>query len=200
MLDNIIDLSHFNASPDFSTLKSNGVVGVIHKATQGGQWTDPTYAARKTAALNAGLYWGAYHFGDGRDVATQVKHFLSVAAGTTLLVLDVEENTSGPSMTLTQAEQFVTQVQAATGHWPGLYCGSYLKQILTNVHSTVLINCWLWYADYEKTPAPAFPPIWPIWTMWQYTDAGCPCNNAFACDRDRFNGSMPSLMKLFGAS
>lgn len=198
MLDNIIDLSHFNANPDFVALTGSGIFGVIHKATQGRQWTDPTYAERKLAAQAAGLKWGAYHFGDGSDVNAQVQHFLSVATDTALLVLDIEENSSGPSMTLAQAEQFVTLVQAATGRWPGLYCGIYLKELLTNVPSTPLTSCWLWYADYEKTPAPAYPPVWPIWTMWQYTDAGCPCNNSFTCDRDRFNGELPGLTRLFG--
>lgn len=36
MLNNVIDLSHFNSVSSFQEVRDNGLVGVIHKATQGG--------------------------------------------------------------------------------------------------------------------------------------------------------------------
>ena len=41
--DAVIDLSHFNHNPDFKLAKADGILGVIHKATQGTSFLDPTY-------------------------------------------------------------------------------------------------------------------------------------------------------------
>ena len=53
----------------FETVKAAGIAGIIHKATQGLSFQDPTYHDRRTQALAAGLLWGAYHFGEGGDGA-----------------------------------------------------------------------------------------------------------------------------------
>ena len=75
----VVDLSHHNADPDFAAARDGGgIVGVIHKATQGLRYRDPTYADRETAAVTAGLLWGAYHFGTGSDGVQQAEHFLDV--------------------------------------------------------------------------------------------------------------------------
>jgi GH25 family lysozyme M1 (1,4-beta-N-acetylmuramidase) len=38
----VVDLSHHNRVEDFNTVKADGIVGVIHKATKGFRYTDPT--------------------------------------------------------------------------------------------------------------------------------------------------------------
>src|SRR5262245_19681427 len=95
----VVDLSHHNADPDFAVARDDGgIVGVIHKATQGLGYTDPTYVERAGAAAGEGLLWGAYHFGTGSDGVYQAEHFLDVVqpADDTLLVLDFEANPQGP--------------------------------------------------------------------------------------------------------
>jgi lysozyme len=42
----VIDLSHDDASVDFDAVAQAGIVGVIHKATQGVGDVDPLYAPR----------------------------------------------------------------------------------------------------------------------------------------------------------
>jgi lysozyme len=110
-LNVVIDLSHFNTVTSFSDVKTGGVVGVIHKAAQGTDWIDATYASRKQQAQAAGLWWGAYHFGTNNDGAAQAQYFLSkVNPGPNdLLALDFEQNPDS-QMTIAQAEQFVTEV------------------------------------------------------------------------------------------
>lgn len=49
-LEVIIDLSHHNRVSELATIKATGVLGVIHKATQGIGYTDPEYAHRRAAA------------------------------------------------------------------------------------------------------------------------------------------------------
>jgi lysozyme len=207
MINVVVDLSHFNASVDFQTAKANGIVGVIHKATQGTTYVDPTYAQRRGEALETGLWWGAYHFGTADDATAQAEHFLSVVqpGPSDLLVLDVEQNYSGgkpvASMSLAQAEQFVGYVQSRTGRWPGLYGGSYVKELLGDNHSPTLANCWFWLSEYG--PTPKVPANWPTWTMWQYTDGvNGPAPHSIPgignCDRDQFNGALNDLARLWG--
>jgi hypothetical protein len=43
-LNVVIDISHYNRDVDFAAAKQAGILGVIHKATQGSGGVDPTYA------------------------------------------------------------------------------------------------------------------------------------------------------------
>jgi lysozyme len=199
----VIDLSHHNRVADFQLAKADSILGVIHKATQGFDYVDPKYQSRRPKALQADLMWGAYHFGVGGDGVAQAKHFLEIVQPEPhdLLVLDLEYNPQGRSMNIDEAEEFVEYVNQVTNRWPGLYSGNFLKEILGNQTDTVLANCWLWFARYG--PPPKVPPAWPTWTMWQYTDGACgdephEVQGIGPCDRDKFNGNLAALKKLWG--
>ena len=104
-------------------------------------------------------------------------------------------------MTLEGAEQFVTQVQAMTGRWPGFYSGSFIKQLLGENQNSTLANCWFWLSEYG--PEAHVPANWKTWTLWQYTDGSVgPEPHSVAgignCDRDQFNGEMDGLQRLWG--
>ena len=194
----VIDLSHHNGKVDFQKAAGSGIVGVIHKATQGQDYVDPTFTGNRAKADAAGLLWGAYHFGTGADGILQADHFLTTVDPdeSTLLVLDFEANAQGPNMTLIEARAFVTHVQQTTGRWPGLYSGHYIKALLGTQMDPVLANCWFWLAQYG--PTPVVPANWPRWTMWQYTDGGLgpephTVPGAGRCDRDLFNGTEDAL-------
>ncbi len=194
----IIDLSHHNGQPDLQKAKAAGIVGVIQKATQGTSFTDPTFAVNRQRAADAGLLFGAYHFGVGADGVEQADFFLSVVnpGANDLLVLDFEANPQGPSMTLEEARAFVTHVQTVTNRWPGLYSGHYLKELLGAGSDPVLVNCWLWISQYG--PTAIIPPAWKAWTMWQYTDGAVgpqphTVDGIGACDRDTYNGTAEEL-------
>src|SRR4051812_46399833 len=118
----VVDLSHHNSGLDFVKAKAAGLAGIIHKATQGTTGADAHYAERRTSAEKAGLLWGAYHFATGSDGVKQAQHFLATVGQTKgmLLVLDLEPNPTGPSMSLEEARAFVTHVKDETGRWPGL--------------------------------------------------------------------------------
>jgi lysozyme len=188
----IIDLSHFNAKPDFELAKNAGVLAVIHKATQGTAFVDPAYESHREAAGD--LPWGAYHFGDGTDGVAQADFFLGKIGTTPTLALDFERNPSGPSMTLDQARAFVARVQEVTGRWPGLYGGNYLKLLLGAAKDPVLGSCWLWLAQYGSTAV--VPVTWTSWTMWQYTSTAMVAGIG-RCDCSRFNGTAAELKEFF---
>ena len=199
----VVDISHHNNNVNFKRAKEEGgILGVIHKASQGQSNVDPTYRTRRTRAAKEDLLWGAYHFGTGSDGLKQAQNFLKVVGDDpgTLLVLDFEPNPTGPSMSLEEARAFVTHVQAVTGRFPGLYSGHFIKDLLGTRTDPVLSNCWFWLAQYG--PTAVVPPNWPTWTLWQYTDGrigGDPkvVDGIGPCDRSRFNGPEATLRKLW---
>ena len=194
----VIDLSHYNQVTSFTEIQQSGIVGVIHKATEGTNWSDPTYTSRKPQALAAGLLWGAYHFGVNDDGAAQAQYFLSIVkpGPQDLLALDFEENPSS-QMTIAQAEQFVTEIYNQTGRYPGFYSDALAGNMLGNNQDSILANCWFWRAEYGGS-APSVPPTWSTWTMWQYTESGSVPGIGGSCDRDTFNGSTAGLSRLWG--
>lgn len=203
MINAVIDISHHNGSSlNFKKAKADGIVGVIHKATQGQSNVDPMYRTNRRKAADAGLLWGAYHFATGSGGIGQADNFLKAVEDPTgvLMVLDFEPNPTGPSMSLQEAHTFVTRIHDETGKWPGFYSGHYIKQLLGSNPDPVLANCWLWLAQYG--PVAVVPPAWPYWTMWQYTDGAIGpephrVSGIGHCDRDKFNGSEAQLRQLW---
>jgi lysozyme len=199
MINAVIDISHHNGpSLDFAKARAAGIIGVIHKATQGLNNTDDMYAVNRMRAKNAGLLWGAYHFGTGVDGGKQAAHFLEtiVSAKDTLLVLDFEPHGAGPTMTLDQARAFTAAIFKATGRWPGLYSGQLIKEQLGKAKDAVLAKSWFWLSQYG--PKAVVPPNWPAWTMWQYTDGVVGdqphiVDGIGPCDRERYNGTEKQL-------
>jgi lysozyme len=70
-LDAVIDISHNVTVTDFAAVRRSGILAVIHKVSEGGDWFDPSYATRRHQAESAGLLWGAYHFGTGQMSGAQ---------------------------------------------------------------------------------------------------------------------------------
>src|SRR3974377_1126440 len=163
MINVVVDLSHHNGDVNLRAAKADGLVGVIHKATQGVDYSDPMYARNRALALAAGLLWGAYHFGVGGEPEAQADHFLTVVDPDPedLLVLDLETNPSGLTMSLAEARTFLTRVQSQVGRWPGLYSGNYLQEQLGDRTDDVLAQCWLWLprpGGAPRGPADRAPP------------------------------------------
>ncbi len=203
LINVVVDLSHHNTVSDFGVVKRDGILGVIHKATQGTSFVDGEYKDRRKEALDAGLLWGAYHFGVAGDGKKQAEHFLKTVnpAATDLVVLDFEPNAS-QTMTLKEAERFVEAVNTQIGRYPGLYASqSFLKENLGTNTDTVLQNCFLWIARYSsRLPEP--PPAFSDFALWQYTDGQQgpephEVKGIGRCDRDKFNGDEAALRKLW---
>ncbi|MGH8510979.1 MAG: glycoside hydrolase family 25 protein [Gammaproteobacteria bacterium] len=202
-LNVVIDISHHNGNVNLKKAAEAGILGVIQKATQGQRFVDPTFKTNRKKAEDAGLRFGAYHFGTGSDGLIQAEHFLDTVGDSskTLLVLDLEADPRGPDMSLEEARAFVTHVNAMTGRFPGLYSGHYIKEKLGTSFDPVLKLCWFWLAQYG--PTPVVPPNWKTWTMWQYTDGAHgpkphEVPGVGRCDRDKFKGTQTQLLQLWG--
>jgi lysozyme len=189
---NVVNLSHYDMMrPDFAGMKREGIIGVIHEASYPPFQRDAKYRDRQMGALQAGLLWGAYHYGNATDPIRQADHFLSVVSNSwaqanpvtrpsagVLLVLDFEKNGHYPGGTMRadQAVAFVERIRERTGVYPGIYSGEYhLGQVLnnprvTNAQRNVLAKCWLWIANYRNEPRATSP--WNYWSLWQYCGDG----------------------------
>lgn len=208
MLNAVIDISHHNTISSFAKIKQSGIQGVIHKATQGTNYTDPTLKTNRNLIESEGLYFGAYHFGVAGNATAQADYFISTVGKDALLVLDFEGNPQGHDMSLIEAEEFVHHVYTSTGRYPGLYSGHTIKEALlsagiTHPEQTELSKCWLWISQYS--PTPVIPKVWSTWTMWQYTDGAAglephQVDGIGRCDRDQFNGNVERLRALFKGS
>src|SRR5258708_19966461 len=92
-------ISRFVTVTDFRLVRQSNTLGVIHKATEGGDYADATCAARRPQAEAAGLLWGAYHFGTGQMSGDrQAAFFLSGSppGPRTLLALAPDPNPNHP--------------------------------------------------------------------------------------------------------
>lgn len=192
--DKIIDLNHANGL-DLGKLLPWGLGAVIHKATEGMEFADPKYNARKSACMSAGLLFGAYHFASGGDGIEQARHFLSVEPGTDpniLLCLDFEPSSGGrPNMTLAEGRDFLRYVHDKTGRWPMVYGGGgLLRDLLDGKSDDIFGQCPLWLADYRTHPQ-TIMPTWPKWTLLQYSDEGAPGSDG--ADLNSFAGSLDEL-------
>jgi lysozyme len=223
-IDAVIDMSHMVAVEDFRAIRRSNILAVVHKASEGGDWTDPSYAPRRRQAEQAGLLWGAYHFGTRQySGAQQAQMFLATArpGPTTLMALDFEPNDYNPrnTMTLPQAEAFVQTIYQATGRLPLLYThpswadgarhGRAGLRLATPIgpHS-LLARCDLWLADYREQPV--MPSAWADrgWRLWQYAGDQTAADIAYGapprtvagvshCDRNLFAGDAPALYRFW---
>jgi lysozyme len=223
-IDAVIDMSHMVSVDNFASVKRSGILAVVHKATEGGDYVDISYATRRAQAQQAGLLWGAYHFGTRQySGAQQAQAFLAAArpGPTTVMALDFEPNDYNPrnTMTLQQAEAFVQAIYQATGRLPLVYThpswadgarhGRGGLRLPTPIGPrSILARCDLWLADYREQPV--MPSAWADrgWRLWQYAGDQTSADIAYGapprtvagvshCDRNLFAGDAPALYRFW---
>lgn len=178
----IVDVHHADGRCDLAAFRAGGGVALIHKATEGGDFVDKSFATVLPTLKPAGILAGAYHFANAGDPIRQAEHFLRTveAHPGALLVLDCETAPKGSklgTMSAAQAATFVEHVHEATGRWPVFYTYDHLLRSMmrsapAEVRAT-LGRCPLWLAKYGPAPAP-FPSswgAWSTWSLWQYSSS-----------------------------
>jgi GH25 family lysozyme M1 (1,4-beta-N-acetylmuramidase) len=165
----VVDVYHGDSVTSFQQAADAGLWAIIHKATTGATGHDSAYAARRPAALAAGLLWGAYHWGTAANVDDQITNFIHIAQpdANTLVALDFEA-TPGNQMTLEMAKEFLMKIEQRLGRKAVLYGGGLLKTSLGHTIDPFLGSHRLWLAHYNKNPI--CPATWNEYWLWQYTD------------------------------
>jgi GH25 family lysozyme M1 (1,4-beta-N-acetylmuramidase) len=165
----VVDLYHGDGLVSFEQASTAGVLGIIHKATTGGSGTDDAYSARRQLATNAGLLWGAYHWGTAAPVDAQVTNFLTKANpdANTLVALDFETDL-GNQMTLDGARAFLEMIDNKLHRKAVLYSGDVAKGTLKGNKDAFFGAHRLWLAQYG--PHPMVQASWQTYWLWQYTD------------------------------
>jgi len=194
----VVDISHWNPTPDWAKLKAGGTVGVVHKATEGSGGVDATLFDRAKGAMAAGLCWSTYHFLRPGSMSAQMEHYIGTIKPVPgeRVCLDHED----PGVSLAD---LVACVNAITENRPDLqitiYSGHVIKDQLGGGFNEVLAkNTSLWLAQYT-TGTPSWPArTWPQWSLWQYTDSAQVSGISAPVDGDKFNGSAEQCIAWFG--
>ncbi|HEY3507392.1 MAG TPA: lysozyme [Actinocatenispora sp.] len=201
-----LDVSHYQGTINWTTVKNNGASFAYVKATEGTSYTDPNFAANYNGSYNAGLIRGAYHFARPNisSGATQANYFAAHGGGwsadgkTLPPALDIEYNpySGGTCYGLSAASMvswvrdFSNTIKAKYNKYPMIYTTLDWWTTCTGNSSAFAATNPFWIAKYSST-APTPPAGTGTWTMWQYADSG-----TFPGDQDYFNGDATRLKAL----
>jgi lysozyme len=195
-----LDVSHWQGTIDWNSVKNAGYVFAFAKATEGLTYKDPNFAANWQGMKSVGLIRGAYHFGHpGQDPIAQADFFVNTVrpvSGDLQLVLDLEV-TDGktPAQVWAWTQAFCARVKMRTGRPGIIYTGFYFWRDSVG-NPTNNLNCPLWLAAYVSDPSTYVPPAWGTWSFWQYTSSGSVPGISGNVDLDYFHGSVTTLKKL----
>lgn len=189
----VIDLSHWNPTPNWTQLASAGTMGVIHKATEGTTYVDPTYGGREEEARAARLLWASYHFLKHGDVSHQMEHYVATVGPAIVdrAIIDYED----PECTLDDLEMAVGWL-LDYGCEVTVYGSSHLCETLENATSPLLSRTSLWQARYSDEE-PDVPSPWLYWSLWQYTDKAVVKGVFEPVDANEWNGNPDKLTEWF---
>jgi lysozyme len=194
-----IDISHHQGYCDFDEVAKAGVLGMIHKATEGTSFVDDMRAENCSRALDAGLAISTYHWlSPGSDPADQMDFYLSTIKPSPgeRVVIDYEQD----GCTISQLEK---AVQTLMDHGSGLkitvYSGHLLKEQLGNsCNSFLQTNTDLWLAQYTSSEENISwsEGTYEEWKLWQYKDTGTlPGIDDAYVDFNNFNGTAEEFLK-----
>lgn len=191
-----IDRSHWNAMPNFTTLKANGIGFVINKGTEGSGLTDTTLAACRSGAKAAGLIFGSYHFATWGNVTSEVNWFLAQVKPQPgeLVALDAEAAIPAGVDVVAWCDQFSRAVKARVGVAPLIYMNQ--SWLAGHNWAPVLADGdGLWLAKYDNATTGGALGPWPVMSMKQFTDAASIPGQVGTVDEDAFEGSLATLLK-----
>lgn len=194
MASPVIDLSHHNPDPDWAAIKAAGVLGVIHKATEGVNYADPDRQRRLGEAYRAGLLIATYHFMRPGSIAAQMERYMAVInpAKGERVILDHED--AGVSLS-----DLKDAIQALWDARPDLqitiYSSNLIKEQLGNKRDDLLAKTSLWIAQYNNS-GPSWPSAtWPNWSLWQWTDHETIPGISRPVDGNKWNGTADGLAR-----
>ncbi|MEU2989615.1 lysozyme [Streptomyces griseoincarnatus] len=206
-----IDVSHWQGSINWTSVRNAGIQFAWIKATEGTTYKDDRFNSNYVAADNAGVIRGAYHFAlpNASSGATQAAYFAGNGGAwsrdnlTLPGVLDIEHNPYGAmcyGLSTTQMRtwinDFYTAYRSRTGRDVVIYTTASWWNTCTGSWTGMSSKSPLWVAHWTSASAPTIPAGFPTWTVWQYTSTGSVSGVSGNVDRNKFNGSRDRLLAL----
>jgi GH25 family lysozyme M1 (1,4-beta-N-acetylmuramidase) len=163
----VIDIYHGDPVEDFEAVKAFGIVGVIHKASEGTAVTDKLYSVRRKAFTDIGMKWGAYHFFHGLQPVQEADAFLAAAEpdADTLVALDWENWPSDyHAPDADAARKFLERIEDKLGRKAVIYSGNVAKEKIDG-RDTFFGSHRLWLCQYANAWRTQLS--WSIPWLWQ---------------------------------
>ena len=197
-----IDVSHHQGIINWEKVASSNIYFAFIR-TSDGQMLDKKFQANWTAARDAGITCGAYHFwrpqiSGKKQAETVIKQLGFLQRGDLPPVIDVEKNAKSvfTGLSVTDIEdniqEFLDTLQTEFGVSPIIYTNPDTWND-TLGGSTKFSNYLLWISNYSPKNDPTLPGGWPTWEFWQMTDSGRVDGVSGLVDMNMFNGDLESL-------
>lgn len=203
-----VDISNHQSGIDISKLKNTDFV--IVKATQGWNWTDPSFKNLYSQAVKSNKLLGTYYYAmpknnNAKDDADYYVQEVNKIKGSSkpIFVLDWEEP---PTDKVGWAYEWLERVASLTGATPLIYMN--LNCVRSHDWSKVAAKYPLWLAqypvakyiyDYAKGNLNySMTKYWSKPTVWQFTSHGHITGYSGNLDCDIFYGSREDWLRLAG--
>lgn len=215
----VIDAFHKN-SIDWAKLKiDQRIVGILHKASEGTDISDPKYQSRRMLAKRLGYKWGSYHLLRKGDTIAQANFYLEKIGKETpdeIMALDVECTTNSqcvvPKYKVSAGEikTFLEYVKKKTGRYPMFYGNQSVIKELSASHQNdkLLMKIPLWYARFKQEVTDFPKGIWKSYTFWQFSSeinckSGEEClyrapGTEYDMDVNVYNGTIEEIRQQWG--
>jgi GH25 family lysozyme M1 (1,4-beta-N-acetylmuramidase) len=203
-----IDVSHWQGSINWTSVRNAGVQWAYIKATEGTSYKDPQFNTNYVNAYYAGVIRGAYHFARPSYSSgyTQANYFASnggawSADNRTLPgALDLEGSCAGLSQSSMRSWilSFYNQYKARTTRDVVIYTTASWWNTCTGSWTGMYTKSPLWVAHWGVS-TPTLPAGWAqysTWTMWQYTNCRSVSGISGCVDGDYFHGDRTRLLAL----
>lgn len=197
-----LDVSRWQPKIDWPAVAAAGVKFVFIKASQHMNYKDPNFDANWTAAKEAGILRGAYHFYEpGVNAQAQAEYFVKCVGddlGELPLVFDLEKAGALTNADLVKNSLiFLTTLKQITQRKPLIYTSrTFWHERMwpkLNQYPEWSKEYDYWVAHYTTRPEPAIHPSWGGWRIWQYTETGRIDGIPGNVDLNWFNGTLDDL-------
>ena len=194
-----IDISHYQGPIDWNKLSQarEGLFPVrfiFMKASEGGDYSDRTFAANFDSAAVHGFIRGAYHFYNPKtDACKQADFFIQnvkLKAGDLPPVLDIEKKTRDIEKLQADLKIWLRRIEEHYGVKPIIYASykfkkRYLNDSIFNTYPYWIAHYYVDSVRYEGK-----------WNFWQHTDVGTLPGIEKQVDLNVFNGNADQLKQL----
>ncbi|MEV6308377.1 GH25 family lysozyme [Streptomyces sp. NPDC051840] len=201
-----IDVSHYQGSINWASVKSAGIKFAYIKATESTTYTDPQFSTNYTNAHTRQVIRGAYHFARPNlsGGAAQANYFVAHGGAwskdnlTLPGMLDLEAGCYGLSTSAmrTWITDFYNTYKAKTTRDVVIYTSPSWWNTCTGNWGGMSAKSPLFVAHWTTAASPSIPAGFPYWTFWQYSSTGSVSGISGAVDRDRFSGTEARLLAL----